>query len=159
MPASGTPVAIVTGGATGVGAATALELAAAEASTFGARARELRDLLESGLTASISGARVNACGAQRLPHLSNVAVPGVDSDALVVRLDLEGIAVSAGSACTAGAAQRSHVIEAIGASPGDASIRFSLGRATERRHIESVLERLPGIVAGMREFPAFVGTT
>jgi len=147
-----------------VGLATALDLAVAEREATAARVRALRDRLEAGIAAAFPGAVVHGAGAPRLPNNCNVGFPGVDGEALLIALDLEGIAVSAGSACTAGATVRSHVLAALSPS-GDAEggrggvVRFSLGRDTTAEQIESVLARLPGIIANMREIPAFVGTT
>jgi cysteine desulfurase len=147
-----------------VGLGTALDLAVAERPATAARVRELRDRLEAGILAGIPGAAVNGAGAPRLPNNCNVRFPGVDGEALLIALDLAGIAVSAGSACTAGATVRSHVIAALspaedGARDRSGVVRFSLGRDTTAEQVESVLACLPGMVANMREFPAFVGTT
>jgi cysteine desulfurase len=147
-----------------VGLATALELAVAERPATAARVRALRDRLEVGILAEIPGAAINGAEAPRLPNNCNVRFPGVDGEALLVALDLAGIAVSAGSACTAGATVRSHVIAALspaedGADGPSGVVRFSLGRETTAEQVESVLACLPGMVANMREFPAFVGTT
>jgi cysteine desulfurase len=147
-----------------VGLATALDLAVAERPATATRVRALRDRLEAGILANIPGAAVNGAGAPRLPNNCNVSFPGVDGEALLIALDLAGIAVSAGSACTAGATVRSHVIAALspaedGAGERRGVVRFSLGRDTTAEQVESVLACLPGMVANMREFPAFVGTT
>ncbi len=146
------------------GLATALELAVAEMPEAAPRTGRLRDELEAGICGRIAGTVVPGAGAPRLPNNCNDGFAGVDGEALMIRLDLEGIAVSTGSACTAGSTLPSHVIAALGrARPGGAAaagvIRFSLGRGTQRADIETVTGRLPGILANMREFPAFVGTS
>jgi cysteine desulfurase len=147
-----------------VGLAEALERAVAELPESSARVRRLRDDLEAGLRAAVPGITVHGLRAERLPNNCNVGFAGVEAEALMIRQDLEGIAVSTGSACTAGSTVPSHVIAALGASGVRAGgapgvIRFSLGRGTDRAEIEHVVARVAGIVANMREFPAFVGTT
>ena len=141
-----------------VGLSVALELAVAEQPANEARIGALRDALQAGVLAAIPGVRVHGAGAPRLPNNLNLGIAGVDAQALLVRLDLEGIAASAGSACTAGSVKPSHVVAALGGEAGEGVVRFSLGRLTTQAQVESVLGRLPGIVASMREFPAFVGT-
>lgn len=134
-----------------VGLAVALELAVAEREHGAARLRVLRDRLEAGLLAAVPGAHVNGAGADRLPNLSNVTFEGADSAALLARLDLEGLAVSAGSACTSGVLEPSHVIAALGGPPqGGATIRFSLGGRTTGDEIRRVLEVVPAAVDGAR---------
>ncbi|MBV8371692.1 MAG: cysteine desulfurase [Candidatus Eremiobacteraeota bacterium] len=137
---------------TGVaGAAAALTLASTEREAHLAKISRLRDRLEAGIAATISGARVNAAGALRLPNIASVSFVDVDAEALLVRLDLEGIAASAGSACTSGVFARSHVIAALGhGAPSDATIRFSLGISTTSADIERVLAVLPPILASVR---------
>lgn len=151
-----------------VGAGVALELAVAERPEAAARIGRLRDAFERRVRETIPGVAVHGAGAPRLPNHSNLAIQGVESEALLVRLDLEGIAVSGGSACAAGSTEPSHVIAAlatpaVGSEPAPAgsaaAVRFSFGRTTTPGELESVLARLPGIVADMREFPAFVGTS
>ena len=135
-----------------VGMARALELALTgwEVQTADIAAR--RDRLQAALLAGIPGLVVNGAGVPRLPNLLSVAIPGVDSEQLLVRLDLEGVAVSAGSACASGAMEISHVIEAIGLPPALAAsvLRLSLGRATDDRSIAQVAELLPRLVKDMR---------
>jgi cysteine desulfurase len=142
-----------------VGLATALDLATAETASTAPRIAALRDRFEAGVLAAIPGVRVHGAGAPRLANNSNLGLTGVDAEALLVRLDLEGIAASSGSACLAGSTEPSHVIEALGGGRGRGVVRFSLGRSTSLEQIESVLALLPGIVSAVREFPAFVGTS
>ena len=135
-----------------VGMARALELALtgweAQAADIAAR----RDRLVAALAAAIPGLVVNGAGATRLPNNLSIAVPGVDSEQLLVRLDLEGVAVSAGSACASGAMEISHVVEAIGLGPtlSASVLRLSLGRATDDRAATRVAELLPRLVQEMR---------
>lgn len=111
----------------------------------------LRDRLEAGIRAAISDVRVN--GAEpRLASILNVSFAGADSAALLIALDLAGIAASAGSACTSGSLEPSHVLAALGVESRwqRGGIRFSLGRATSPAEIERVLEVMPGLVADVR---------
>jgi cysteine desulfurase len=135
-----------------VGMARALELAVAEIPSEAPRLTRLRERLWEGVQATIPDVMLNGHPTQRLPNNLNVAFAGVDSELLLLNLDLAGIAASAGSACTAGSLEPSHVIEALGASPERlrGSIRFSLGRGTREGEIETVLERLGEIVERLR---------
>ncbi len=132
--------------------ATALELADAERPAFAERVGALRDRLEGGIVESIPGVRVNAAGAPRLPNNLSVAFDDAPGDVLLMRLDLEGIAASAGSACAAGSLEPSHVIAALGLPPSAqrSVIRFSLGRTTTADEIDRVLACLPAIVREIR---------
>ncbi len=116
------------------------------------RARALRDRLERGILASIEDVRINGAGASRMPNNLNVSFAGVDSESLLMRLDLEGVAVSAGSACTSGVLEPSHVIAALGIEPRwhEGVLRFSLGAGTSEQEIERVLVMLPGLVEAVR---------
>ncbi|NJD18023.1 MAG: cysteine desulfurase [Gemmatimonadetes bacterium] len=114
-----------------VGLATALRLAVSERETEAARLAALRARLERDLTALVPGVRVNAGPAPRAPHITSVAMPGVDGASLLIALDLEGLAVSGGAACHTGASSGSHVIAALyGAEDPHATVRFSLGAST-----------------------------
>jgi cysteine desulfurase len=134
------------------GLASALELAAAGRMERAARVARLRDRFEAGVRAAIPGVRINGDGGPRLPGTSNVSFEGALSEELLLALDLAGIAVSAGSACTSGAIEPSHVIAALGLEPGwrSGTVRFSLGRATTEAEIDRVLAVLPGVVAAAR---------
>jgi cysteine desulfurase len=130
------------------GLARALE----ERSRVAEPVRALRDELERGICERIADVRVNGAGAPRLPNVLNVSFAGVASDALLMRLDLEGIAVSAGSACTSGVLDPSHVIAALGTGTHwqEGAIRFSLGTGTTGSEIDRVLTVLPGAVEDAR---------
>jgi cysteine desulfurase len=135
-----------------VGLALAAELAQAEREAQAARLAALRDRLEAGLRAAVPDLRVNAAQAPRVPHISNVSVPGADAEMLLTALDLAGIAASSGSACSSGAVEPSHVLLAMGL-PADAagpSVRFSLGRETREPDIDRVLEVFPALVERLR---------
>jgi cysteine desulfurase len=135
-----------------VGLGKAAELARAELAEISAHFRELRDRLEEGLVARIPGARVNGDAARRVPNTSNVMLPGVDSESLVIALDLAGLACSAGAACSSGAVDPSHVLSAMGlaAVEARASLRLSVGRANTREEIDTALELIPAAVARQR---------
>lgn len=134
------------------GLAVALELAAGERPQTAERVAALRDRLERGIVEAIDEVRVNGAGARRLPNILNVSFAGIASDEFLLRLDLDGVAVSAGSACTSGVLEPSHVIAALG--PGAAwnngAIRFSLGVATTQAEIDRTLELVTAAVAELR---------
>ena len=100
----------------------------------------LRDALEAGLLALAKGARVNGAGARRAPHVASVAFPGWSSPELVAAFDLEGVAASGGSACSAGTAEPSSVLAAMGDDEAaTCSVRFSLGEETTAEDVEAAL--------------------
>jgi cysteine desulfurase len=135
-----------------VGLAAALEQAIGGQSARAARIGALRERLERGIRAQAGEVRINGADAPRLPNNSNVSFADIDSEALLMRLDLEGIAVSAGSACTSGALEPSHVIAALSVDPRwhQGVIRFSLGEGTTEEEIDRVLELVPRITAELR---------
>lgn len=134
------------------GLAAALELAERERAGAAPRIAALRDRLESGIRAAIPDVRINGVGGERLPGILSVAFTGAPRDALLIRLDLEGIAASAGSACAAGSLEPSHVVAALGLPEAAARgvVRLSLGRMTTEAEIERVCAMLPDIVAVVR---------
>jgi cysteine desulfurase len=138
-----------------VGLGKAAELALARLDEQSARIGVLRDRLEQGLLARISGARVNGGAAERLPNTCNIMFPDVESESLVIALDLQGVACSAGAACLSGAVDPSHVLAAIGLSPAEArgSIRLSLGRPTTDHDVVLALNTISEAVARQRELP------
>ena len=111
------------------------------------RQRRLRDSLESRIAGVCGGARVFGAGAERLPNTSCVSMPGVASETQVMALDLAGVAVSAGSACSSGKVEPSHVLAAMGVAPELAStaIRVSLGRTTTEDDVSAFLEAWTGL--------------
>jgi cysteine desulfurase len=115
--------------------------------------QKLRDLLWKGITKEIPDARMNGHPEHRLPNTLNACFPGADGESILMALDLEGIAVSSGSACSSGSIEPSHVLQAMGldAHAARASIRFSLGWGNTRVEVERVLAVLPGIVRRSRE--------
>jgi cysteine desulfurase len=113
----------------------------------------LRNRLEQGLLSRVPDAHANAAGAPRTPNTCNMMFSGIEGEALVIALDLKGVACSTGAACSSGAVEPSHVLTAIGlpASEARASIRLSLGRHTTAAEIDAVLEIVPTAVAQLRE--------
>lgn len=136
-----------------VGMAAALDRAVAGREANAVRVAALRDRLEASLL-SVLGVRINGGGAARLPSIVSATFAGVDPESLLARLDLAGLAVSAGSACTSGALEPSHVMRALGAGTSDATIRFSLGSPTTDAEIDRVAAILPPIVEALRRTPA-----
>ncbi|HEX4012549.1 MAG TPA: cysteine desulfurase family protein [Candidatus Cybelea sp.] len=138
------------------GFALALELAVAERAAAAATTGALRDRLETAIAAAVPGMTVNGAGAPRLPNISNISFDGVEAGELLVALDLEGVATSAGSACTSGSLQTSHVLAAMYPdSPGRSGIRFSLGARTTAGEIDRVIALLPPLVTRLREHSAY----
>jgi cysteine desulfurase len=141
-----------------VGLGKAAELAHMALSEDATRVSALRDELERELLARIPQSRPNASRAPRTPNTTNITFPGIEGEALVIALDLKGLACSTGAACSSGAVEPSHVLTAIGLPPEDAraSIRFSLGRHTTPQEIATALEIVPAAVAQLRELsPAY----
>jgi cysteine desulfurase len=135
-----------------VGLACAVELMQRDLEDAGRRLAELRDRLESGVLAAVPGAIRNGSPVHRLPNTSNLSFPGTDAESLIVALDLQGVGVSSGAACTSGSLEPSHVLAAMGF-PFDrarGSIRLSLGRETTPEEIDYVLEVVPPIVERIR---------
>lgn len=122
--------------------------------------KELRDELYEGILKRIGGIKLNGHPEKRLSNTLNLSFGGVEGESLVMNLDIEGIAVSTGSACSEGNVEPSHVLLAMGLSKELAisSLRFSLGRFTEKGDIERVVEVLPGIVRRIREIGSDVKT-
>ncbi|HUP42048.1 MAG TPA: cysteine desulfurase family protein, partial [Thermoanaerobaculia bacterium] len=134
-----------------VGFGEAARLAAEELPGRARRLAALRDRFEAGL-AAIPDARRHCAGSPRLPQTSHVAFPGVEGEALVLRLDAAGFGVSTGSACSSGRPEPSKTLLAIGLDPEEAlsSIRISLGAATTEAEIDAFLEALTREVATLR---------
>jgi cysteine desulfurase len=134
------------------GLARAVRLAVEDRQNEALRLTRLRDQLASSLLAAVPGLRINAVGATRAPHVLSVGIPGVkDGGALLMALDLEGIAVSGGSACLSGGAKRSHVMAALyGAEDPYAAVRFSFGRATKPGDIERAVAATVRVVERVR---------
>jgi len=135
-----------------VGLGTAAKLAAQEQRALTPRLRELRDALEHRVLAIVPDAVINGWQGERAPHISNVSIPGTDSEALLMHLDLAGIACSSGSACSTGAVEPSHVLTAMGVPRdlGVAALRFSFGKDSTSDDVDAVAAALPRIVEKVR---------
>ena len=127
--------------ASAVGLARAVRLAVEERASFAARAEALRSRLEVGLRA-VEGMRVNCGSGPRAAHVSSIGIPGIaDGEGLLMALDLEGVAVSGGSACHSGAGKASHVIAALyGPDDDAATVRYSFGRSTTEAEVDRAIE-------------------
>ncbi len=136
-----------------VGLGKAAEIARQSQVKDAARISALRDRLEQGLLAQVPHSRVNAARAPRTPNTTNITFPGIDGEALVIALDLKGLACSTGAACSSGAVEPSHVLTAIGLPPEEAraSLRFSLGRHSTAADIDFALYIVPATVVQLRD--------
>ena len=112
----------------------------------------MRDRLEQGILGQVQEAGVNGEGATRVPNTTNLHFDHIDGEAVVIALDLKGLAVSTGAACSSGAVEPSHVLIAMGlrAEQARASIRFSLGKQTTEADIDFALELVPETIARLR---------
>ena len=135
-----------------VGLGKAAEIAQRDFAIRADRLASLRRKLEEGLLARIPDVRVNASNAPRVPNTANILFAGIEGEALVIALDLKGLACSVGAACSSGAVEPSHVLTAIGLTQEEAksSLRFSLGRYTTGAEIDFALEVIPAAVAQLR---------
>jgi len=136
-----------------VGLGKAAEIARQTLANDAKRLSALRDQLEHGLLHRVPHSRVNAARAPRTPNTANLVFPGVEGEALLIALDLKGLACSTGAACSSGAVEPSHVLTAIGlpAEEARASLRFSLGRQTTQADIDFALQVVPAAVAQLRQ--------
>jgi cysteine desulfurase len=135
-----------------VGLARAAELAVEEREHEWTKLAALRDRLEAAILARVPDAIVHARGAPRAPHISNISVPGVESESMLIALDLRGVACSAGSACQSGSVNPSHVLEAIGVSAeiANAALRMSFGALNDDASVDRVAELFPMLVEKAR---------
>ncbi len=117
------------------------------------RVRELRDRLEKTIVSQIESIAINSGQAPRTPNTSNIRFDFIEGEALVIALDLKGVAVSTGAACSSGAIEPSHVLTAMGLSPDQArgSIRFSVGKQNTSEDVDLLLSILPERVSRLRE--------
>ncbi|PYT49461.1 MAG: cysteine desulfurase NifS [Acidobacteria bacterium] len=136
-----------------VGLGKAAEIARESLAADARRVSTLRDKLEQGLLARVPHARVNGGASLRTPNTTNLVFPGIEGEALLIALDLKGLACSTGAACSSGAVEPSHVLTAIGLPPEEAraSLRFSLGRHTTEQEIDFALQVVPSAVEQLRE--------
>jgi cysteine desulfurase len=117
------------------------------------RLAAMRDRLQRVVLSRIEGTTVNGDGAPRVPNTANIRFDHIEGESLVIALDLKGLAVSTGAACSSGAIEPSHVLIAMGLRPEQAraSIRFSLGKQTSEEDIDFAIQLLPETVARLRE--------
>jgi cysteine desulfurase len=135
-----------------VGMGVAATLAAAKIDEEAKRISTLRDRLEEGVLRAVPGTIVNGARSPRVPNTTNISFDRIEAESLLIALDLEGVAVSTGSACSSGTLEPSHVLKAMGFPPHRTqnSIRFSLGAANTEADVDRVVAILPGIVDKLR---------
>ena len=135
-----------------VGFGVAAELARNAASDAAPRLAALRDRLEAGILASISGTERNGAAEPRVANTTNISIDRIEAESILIGLDLAGIAVSSGSACSSGTLEPSHVLKAMGLPHPRTlgSIRFSLGTSNTDADVDRVLEALPPLVEKLR---------
>ena len=143
-----------------VGLSKTVELAQQEMSQETEQLTYLRDKLINGLLERIDHIHLNGHPLNRLPNNANVSVDFVEGESMLLNLDLEGICVSTGSACSSSSLEPSHVLLALGLPPEQAhcSLRFTLGRGNTEEDIERVLEVLPPVVAKLRAMSPLLKT-
>jgi cysteine desulfurase len=134
------------------GMGVAAELARSKMAEEGVRVAPLRDRLEAGILKAVPGTVVNGGDSPRVPNTTNISFDRIEAESLLIALDLEGIAVSTGSACSSGTLEPSHVLKAMGfpAHRTQNSIRFSLGASNTAADVDRVIAVLPGIVDKLR---------
>jgi cysteine desulfurase len=137
-------------GIAGLGAAATLALQKLE--TEGARLAGMRDRLETAVLQTIPGTAVNGAREPRVPNTTNISFEGIEAESLLIALDLEGFAVSTGSACSSGTLEPSHVLRAMGfpAHRTQNSIRISLGADNTDAEVDAFLQKLPSVVEKLR---------
>ncbi|MDD3906393.1 MAG: cysteine desulfurase NifS [Candidatus Omnitrophica bacterium] len=135
-----------------VGLACACELAAGEIASEGKKLTELRDYFYKGIISRITDVRLNGHPEKRLANTLNVGFKYLEGESIILNLDMEGVGVSTGSACTSGSLEPSHVLTAMGIDPAETqgSVRFSLGRDNTKEDVDYVLEVLPPIIKRLR---------
>jgi cysteine desulfurase len=135
-----------------VGLGVAARLAAAKLTAEAARVEALRDRLEQGILGSVPGTVVNGGRSPRVPNTTNISFDRVEAESLLIALDLEGVAVSTGSACSSGTLEPSHVLRAMGFSAHRAqnSLRFSVGLFSTDEEVDVVVGVLPRLVEKLR---------
>ena len=135
-----------------VGLAKALEIAGKRMDEDFKRFTELSGYFIDAVTSRIPDVKLNGARKNRLPHTMNLSFEGIEGESIIVSLDMEGVAVASGSACTSGAVDPSHVLTAMGfpAVTALGAIRFSMGRTTTKEQLDYVLEKLPPIIERLR---------
>lgn len=142
-----------------VGFGVAAALAGQKAITEAPRLAALRDRLEAGIVSSISGTERNGAASPRVANTANISIDRVEAESLLIGLDLAGIAVSSGSACSSGTLEPSHVLKAMGLPHGRTlgSIRFSFGTSNTDADVDRVLKVLPPLVEKLRSLTTVGG--
>ena len=135
-----------------VGLGTAADLAKQEQNVYAQHLDALTQRLREGLDAHIDRLHYNGHPDHCAPGTLNVSFEAVEGESLILRLDMEGICVSTGSACTSGSMEPSHVLAALGLPPrlAQGTVRFSLGRNTTEAEIDEVIAKLPKVIQQMR---------
>jgi len=135
-----------------VGLGVAARLAAGKLAPEATRVAALRDRLEEGILRSVAGTAVNGAREARVPNTTNISFDRVEAESLLIALDLEGVAVSTGSACSSGTLEPSHVLRAMGYPPHRTqnSLRFSLGMFSTEEEVDRVAALVPGLVEKLR---------
>jgi cysteine desulfurase len=135
-----------------VGMGVAALLSKEKLSSEGLRVGALRDRLEEGILRGVTGTAINGARMQRVPNTTNISFDRVEAESLLIALDLEGVAVSTGSACSSGTLEPSHVLRAMGFPPHRTqnSLRFSLGVFSTQQEVDRVVEILPKLVEKLR---------
>jgi cysteine desulfurase len=141
-----------------IGLGAAAQLARAKMTVEGDRLAPLRDRLEEGILETVHGTAINGARSPRVPNTTNISFDRVEAESLLIALDLAGIAVSTGSACSSGTLEPSHVLKAMGfpVHRTQNSIRFSLGASNTDADIDRVIEVLPGVVEKLRNLTRVV---
>ncbi len=142
-----------------VGLGAAAQRARTAMAEDAARIGALRDRLEAGLLTAVTGAERNGAAEPRVPNTTNISFQRIESESLLIGLDLDGIAVSSGSACSSGTLEPSHVLKAMGLPHARtlSSIRFSLGMSTTEAEVDQVIAALPPLVEKLRSLATVGG--
>jgi len=136
-----------------VGLGEAARLAKKEVAQEGKKLKALKDYFYKGITSKISDVKLNGSPDKSLPNTLNISFTYLEGESIILNLDMEGVALSTGSACTSGSLEQSHVLTAMGVDPVNAqgSIRFSLGRDNTKEDMDYVLEVMPPIIKRLRD--------
>jgi cysteine desulfurase len=140
-----------------IGLGKAAELAYQRLSNYGTDVRALRDKLDNEILARIPNAMINGDRDNRLPNTTSISFEYVEGESILLMLDEFGICASSGSACTSGSLEPSHVLRAMGVpfTAAHGSIRFSLSTYNTEEEIDFIIEKLPPIIARLREMSPF----
>jgi len=140
-----------------VGMGKAAELAGTHLEDLDTRVRKLRDKLELALPEAVPRAMVNGGQAERLPNTASIAFEFVEGEAILLMMNEHGICASSGSACTSGSLEPSHVLRAMGVpfTAAHGSVRFSLSHYTTEEEIDFIIDKMPSIIARLREMSPF----